>query len=199
MLSSPSCVWMEEPAAPRVTMSARTLRELPLAPAGALLHHLPLILVHRHPRRLRHKAREVLSAEHRQLLTRVEYEGNARRRELRRMLDHALAPGGRDDTDGDVVRVADAILLRALHGAGVKRRDLVVVEVGGDERLRRELRFDHPDVVRRYAAVPEPLPVGAEVAPDGGHGAAIIPQEPQVIGDVAGAAAVFAAQLRHEK
>ena len=49
---------------------------------------------------------------------------------------HAVAAVRRDDAERDVLDVVDAILVRAVHRARVERGDLVVVEVGDDERLR---------------------------------------------------------------
>ncbi len=78
---------------------------------------------------------------------------------------HALAPVGRHDADGDVVRLAHLVQVRVLHRAGMKGGDLVVVQVGGDEGLRGVLAVDDPHVVVRHAGCAHPLPVRAEVAP----------------------------------
>ena len=81
----------------------------------------------------------------------------------------------------------------------MKGGDLVVVQIGGDEGLGGELGVDHPDVLGRHAVARQPLAVGREVAAHGRHGYADIAEELQVVGDVAGAAAEFAAQLRHQE
>ena len=112
------------------------------APAGLLLQQLPLVVIDGHPARLRHEALQLIAAEHRQPLARVEDEGDARLRKLRRMLDHALAAVGGDDAERDVARFVDPVQVRVLHGPGMKGRDLVVVEIGGDEGLRGELGVD---------------------------------------------------------
>ena len=133
MTSSPSRVWMEEPAAPRVTMSARTR-----CASSRSFQPVRCCTAYRRirspsPRRLRHEAcsSSALNAPWPagpgSKMKGMPAAANCA------VLDHALAPRGRHDANGDITRVADAILLRALHRPRMKRRDLVVIQVGGDE------------------------------------------------------------------
>src|SRR6516162_11390650 len=133
------------------------LHDLAYAPAALLLQQLPLVVVHRHPARLPEETLQLLGPEHGQPLSRIEDEGNAGGGELRRVLEHALASIGGHDSEGDAVRLAHAIRVAVLHGAGVERRDLVVIEIGGDEGLRGELAFDHPHVPGGDPGALEPL------------------------------------------
>ena len=67
-------------------------------------------------------------------------KGMPARGELLGVLDHAVAPVGRDDAEADIARVRHVVDVRVLHRAGMEGGDLVVVEVGGDEGLRGQLR-----------------------------------------------------------
>ena len=82
-----------------------------------------------------------------------------------RMLDHGLAAVGRDDPELDPARPASATLVevRVLHRTRMKRRDLIVVEVGGDEGLGRKGVGDDPDVPRVQAERLKARAVGLEV------------------------------------
>jgi hypothetical protein len=51
----------------------------------------------------------------------------------------------------------------------VKRRDLVVVEVGGDEGLRRELLVEHAHVLQVHVARVQPAAVRLEIVTDRRH------------------------------
>src|SRR2546427_6544000 len=97
------------------------MRELTHTRAGLLLLQLPLVVVHRDPGRLGNEARQHSGADHRQPLTGIENEGDARRGELRGVLDHALAPVGRDDADGDVTRLRYTVEVRVLHRSRMER------------------------------------------------------------------------------
>ncbi len=54
-------------------------------------------------------------------------------------------------------------------------------------------------VLARDAVPVQPLRIGGEVVPDGGHDVARVAQQLQVVGDVAGAAAELAAHLQHQE
>ena len=54
------------------------------------------------------------------------------------MLDHPLAPIRRNDRERGFVDIADRIEVGVRHGPGMERGDLVVVDIRGDEGLRRE-------------------------------------------------------------
>ena len=97
-------------------------------------------------------------------------KGMLARGELFRVLEHALAPVRSHDSEDDVVPgLRHLIEVRVLHGAGMKGGDLVVVAIGRDEGLGRELRIHHPDVPQRQAIALHPLPVGREVPSHRGH------------------------------
>ena len=111
------------------------------------------------------------------------------------MLDHALAPVGRDDGELHAVGIADAVHLGVGHRARVECRDLVVVDVGGDEGLRGELPVEDAHVPRGEPEVLQALRVGREVVADRGHDLRLLAQELQVVGDVARGAAELAPQV----
>ena len=58
------------------------------------------------------------------------------------MIEHALPPIGRDQSQLHAARIDHAIQVRMIHRARMKRRDLVGIQVGGDVGLRRELAID---------------------------------------------------------
>ncbi len=82
----------------------------------------------------------------------------------------------------------------------MKGRDLVVVEVGGDEGLGGERLLDLLDKAATDLVGIHPLGIRLEILTHGGH------RQPesrfqhiQVVGNIAGAAAEFAAHLGNEK
>ena len=54
------------------------------------------------------------------------------------MLEHRLTPIGGDDSESHPFGIGYPVLVGLIHGAGVKGRDLVVVEVCGDDTLGGE-------------------------------------------------------------
>jgi len=96
-------------------------------------------------------------------------------------------------------RRAHAVRVAVLHRPGVERSDLVVIEVGGNEGLRGELALDHLHVLGRDPGAGEPLAVGPKVGSDGRHRQARVPEQREVVGNVAGTTAVLAAHLRNEE
>ena len=84
------------------------------------------------------KREQLVAVEHRQALAGVEDERDARFVEFARVLQHAVAAVRRDDAELHVLRIGDVVQVRMHHRARMERRDLVVVEVGGDEGLRRD-------------------------------------------------------------
>ncbi len=139
------------------------------------------------------------AAEHRQSLPGIENERNAGRGELRRMLDHRLPAVRRHDPERDLPGVRDLVEVRILHRARMKCRDLIVIEIGGDEGLRGERIVDDLDVLEADPQRAQPLAIGPEIVPGGGHGQAAIAQQAQAVGDIRGAAAVLAAHLGHQE
>src|SRR5438445_12168657 len=75
--------------------------------------------------------------------------------------------------------------------------DLVVVDIGGDERLRGELLLELAHMPRRQVELREARRVGSEIVAHGGHDARVLAEELQVVGDVAGGAAEFPPDAGH--
>ena len=65
-----------------------------------------------------------------------------------------------------------------VHGAGMKGRDLVIVQVGGDIGLRRARRVDLLDVAPIQALLLQPTAVRIEITADGGHDQRLFVQQP---------------------
>jgi hypothetical protein len=89
----------------------------------------PFVVVHRDIPRHADQRHELGPVEERHSLAGVEDERNAGLRELRRVRAHAFLAVRRNDAEADVRDVRDAALMRVIHRAGMKRGDLVVVEV----------------------------------------------------------------------
>ena len=143
---------------------------------------------------------ELGAREHGQPLPRVENEWDPRRRELLGMIDHRLAAVRGHDTEADLrPHVRDLVEMGVLHCARMKGGDLVVVEIGGDERLRGERLVDDLDVLEAEPQGDHPLAVGTEIMAHGCHGQRAVAEQRQPIGDVRGAAAVLAAHLGDEE
>ncbi len=81
----------------------------------------------------------------------------------------------------------------------MKCGDLVVVEIGGDECLSRELVVDHRHVAAVDVALVHPAAVAGEVLADGGHGQRIAAEQLEIVGDVTGAASEFLSHLRNQE
>jgi len=142
---------------------------------------------------------QLFAGKHRQPLTRIEDKGDAALRELGRVLHHALLAVRRNDADGDVGRLLHPVLMGKTHGAGMEGGDLVVVHVGGDKGLGRVGSVDLPDMAAIYAAAVHPGGIGVEILADRAHGQGIAAQQMEVVSDVAGTAAEFAAHLGHQE
>jgi hypothetical protein len=119
--------------------------------------------------------------------------------ELARMLQHAFPPVRRDDAELDALRLVHVVRVRVVHRPGMERGDLVVVEIGRDERLRGEGVGDPADVALRQAQFLQPVVVGLVIIPHRRHDERLAPQHLEGVGDVAGAAAELAPQVGHEK
>src|SRR5438874_13417687 len=74
----------------------------------------------------------------------------------------------------------------------MKRRDLIIVEVGDDERLRGERVFDLTNAIGADAMLAKPVAIGAAILAQRGHHNGFTAETAQVVGDVARAAAPFA-------
>ena len=86
-----------------------------------------------------------------------------------------------------------------VHGAGVEGGDLIVVQVGGDERLRRQGagHFAHVRAIQPEAL--QAIGVRVVIIADGRHDERLSAQQLQAVGDVARASSEFAPQLRHQE
>ncbi len=167
--------------------------------AGFVLQQLGLVIVHGDIARLFDEAQQLGAREHRHALAGVKHERDVLCHELQRVLEHALAPVRRDDTERDFMCHGHAVQMRMPHGAGVESGDLVVVEIGGDERLPGISVRHGADVGLRQPQFVQARGIGAEVVADSRHDQRIAAQHLQVVGDVAGAAAVLAPHLRHQE
>src|SRR5271167_1351782 len=81
----------------------------------------------------------------------------------------------------------------------MKGGDLIVIEVGGDESLRREGSIDHFDVLDGDSLRLHAFLVWPKIMTGGGHDKAAFAEQFQSIGDVRGAAAELAAHLRYQE
>src|SRR5262245_39902808 len=117
----------------------------------------------------RNEPEQLFATEHWQSLAGVEHERDAVICELLSMLEHAVATVGGDDAQLDAAVAGHGVQVRLRHRSRVKCCDLVVVEIGGDERLRRikaaepahETPFDSKGI--------EPFKVGSRVITDCRH------------------------------
>ena len=130
---------------------------------------------------------------------RIEQEGDAGIKAFARMLEHAFAAVGRDDRQAHVLGVQHAVGVRMVHRARMECRDLVVVQVGGDEGLGGKAAGDGLDVGGGKAVAVQPLGVVGEVLADRCHDQRIAAEQLQVVGNVAGGAAEFAAHFRYQE
>ena len=126
-------------------------------------------------------------------------KGMPARGEFLDVLQHRLAAVRRDDAECRFGDVAHVVLERAHHRARMERGDLVVVEIGRDERLRGVEIGELLDAVEADAAAREVLAVRREILADGRHRQRIGAEQLEVVGDIAGAAAELAAHARHEE
>ncbi len=140
------------------------------------------------------------AVEERQTLARIENKRHAGGRELLGVLNHAVVAVRRDDAERDALRLVCAVQMRLHHRARVECGDLVVLEIGGDHRLRGIRVRQHAHVFLRQAEAVEPVDIELRVdGADRRHDARVAAQQVQRITDVAGAAAEFTAHRRHEK
>ena len=115
------------------------------------------------------------------------------------VLDHAVATIGRDDTDGNILCISNMVLVRKVHRARMKRRDLVVIKISGDEGLRGEAVGNLAYMRLRDLQFIEPRLIGRIIIADRRHDQRLTAEHFQAIGDVPGATAVFAPHVGHQK
>src|SRR5713101_7474191 len=176
-----------------------TVRKLLERASGPLLEKPAFVVVDREVGRLFDESEQLFTRKHRKSLARVEHERNAQLCELARVLQHALAPVGRNDREVRVELRRYFVQMRIIHRSGMEGRDLVVVQVGGDERLGGE-RIGHlSHAILLDAELLEPLEVQQGVVADGGHRQWIGAEKLQVVGYIAGATAELPPQLGNEE
>ena len=174
-------------------------RQLVGAETGAFFHQPHLVVIEGEPTGLLDELQQVVAVEQGHGLARIENMRDAKSFEIAAVLQHGLPPVRGDDADTDAFRVGHAVQVTVLHCARVEGGDLVVVDVGGYEGLRRELARHVADVAPRNAQGLQVPLVGPEVVADGRHREGFAAQQPQVVGDVAGHAAELAAHFRHQE
>ena len=166
---------------------------------GALAGQPRLVIVEAGVVALFEKMQQVFAREHRQALAGIENEGDAACGQVARVLQHAVAAIRGDDGERRLSGIDNAVLVREAHRAGVEGGDLVVVQVGGDERLRREAARDPANVGARQIQRFQPAQIGVGIVADCGHDQRIGAQQLEIVGDIAGAAAEFPAHFRHQE
>jgi hypothetical protein len=142
---------------------------------------------------------ELRPREERQSLPRVKHERNARGRELLHMRGHAVAAVGRNDAKRDSIDIRDMIQVRLIHRSGMKRRNLIVVEIGNDVSLSGVGPCDNTHRAGRDAERGQALDVVAAVVSNRRHHHGITAKTLEVIGDVACAAAPLTAHFGNLK
>ncbi len=169
-------------------------------PSRLVAHQLGLVVVDRYEGRKFNAAAQRRTVEQRQALARIEHERHPGPGEFFHVLHHPVEAVGADDRELDARRVARVVQVRLHHRARVERRDLVVVEIGRDHRLRRISLGQHANVIAAQAELLEPVEIRLRVErayrP---HDARIAAEQVQRVRDVARAAAEFAAHRRHQE
>ena len=113
------------------------------------------------------------------------------------MLEHAIAAVGGDDGQCRLAGVSDVVEMRKTHCSWVKRRDLVVVEICGDEGLGGETALDLTHVGAWQIQCVETAQIGFGVLANRRHDQRIALQQFEVVSNVAGAPAEFSAHFRN--
>ena len=113
------------------------MRQLFKRMPGFIHQQLRFIVVSSDITRAFDKFQQFCPGKHRHGLPRVKNEGYSRLLELARMLNHAIAPVGRENAETYVAGIRHLVIMGKTHGAGMKGGDLVVALIGGDKSLRR--------------------------------------------------------------
>jgi len=168
-------------------------------PASTLDQQTRFVIIDRHPTGLTDHGAQIVGTEQRHRLPRIEDEGNAVGGELRGVLAHAEVAFGRDDTETNAGGLRHLVDVSVIHRPRMEGRDLIVVGVGGDIRLRGVFVLELTDVIERQTVVEHPGAVGTEIHPDRRHHLAVAPEQLEIVGNVARAAAEIAAQSGHQE
>lgn len=115
------------------------------------------------------------------------------------MLDHGVAPVGRDDADDCTFAAVDDVDMCFRHGTGVEGRDLVVVLVGHDHGLRGVAVVQLLHKARINVQRLQACQIGCAVLAHGRHGQRLAAQQLEAVGDIASTTTKIAAQRRHKK
>ena len=115
------------------------------------------------------------------------------------MRQHSITPIGRHDTDADILRIADTIQMRVVHGARVERRNLVIIQIRRDKRLGREYVLDDADMILTNALALQPFAVRPGVGAGCSHRQGIVTEKFQVIRNIDRTAAELATHLGNQE
>src|SRR5574343_1601915 len=168
------------------------------AAPGAVAEQFCLVVVEAGVVGVVHEIHQLVAAEHRHALTRIEDEGHAGFGEVAGVLHHPLATVRCDNAQLGT-GTGHLVQMRETHRPGVEGGDLVVVEVGRDEGLGGKTAGDLAHVRARQAELVEAVKVRPGIVADGGHDNWLATQQHQVVGDVAGTTAEFTTHFRHQE
>src|SRR5450759_1272785 len=99
----------------------------------------------------------------------------------------------------NVAAAGEVIEMRRSHRPGMKGGDLVVIQIRGDESLRRVCAGDFAHVRTRDTERVQPSVIGFSVLAHGGHDQRLAAEHAQIVGDIGSTAAEFAPQSRHQE
>ena len=165
----------------------------------ALFQHFALVGIDRDIACKFHEVEQLGAGEHGQPLAGIEHERYALFFQFARMLQHALAPIGRNDGEPDVARRGYAIQMRMTHRPRMKGGYLIVVKIRRDEGLCSVSAGDFAHVRARDAERVQPSVIGFCILAHGGHDERLAAQHAQTVGDVGGTAAEFAPQSGYQE
>jgi hypothetical protein len=139
------------------------------------------------------------AAEHGQALPGVEYERNTRFMKLTGMIEHALAAIRSDNAKADTDGVADPVFMRVVHGARMERGDLVIGQIGRDERLGRVGASNLADMAAIDAQTAQALAVNLKIIPYRRHDHWLARQQFHRVRDIAGATTKLPTHFRNQE
>jgi hypothetical protein len=85
------------------------------------------------------------------------------------MAEHPFPPVRGDDAERNAGVDLQQVDVGTIHRAGVKRCDLIVVKIGGDEGLRGVFTIDYFDAIGRYASIVHPCQILLRIRADRRH------------------------------
>ena len=174
--------------------------QLGLVQAGGLHDHFQLIVVGGQDGRARDRLQQLLARKRGDLLAGVEDVGHAHGAILARQFDHVLDIARRDDGHARRgIGLEHVVSARIAHGRRVESRNLVVRLVRGDVGAGREVVLHDADAVHGQTVLFEPGPVIVEILAHAGEDQRLLPQQGEVVGDVARSAAETLLQTVHKE